>query len=80
MDLSNIENYQIWSLICWFIFFFVGLAIGWFIWRRRVLEYYQYDRDHRALLSAFNKRKRTFEENREIVSSLTGNEIRKNRR
>ena len=67
------ETYKPWWSLGWcLLVFLIGFFIGWLIWRRGSYEAVWLETENRKMHTAYKKRERTFIENREQVSSLTG--------
>lgn len=54
------------------LFFVLGFLVGALIWRRMGSEAAFLEHENRRLLAAFQKRERSYQENRENVSSVLG--------
>ncbi len=58
------------------LFFAGGVAAGWLLWRRLPAEAARLERENLRLQQAYEKREKSFRENRSIVSLLVAGEKR----
>ena len=66
---SGISGWKWFFLILFFLF---GFFFGLFVWRRSAAEAYVVEQENRRLHAAFQKREKSYKENRETVSSVLG--------